>query len=57
MMQIYEGIYVASSQRSAVSSNDDVHVHVHILGADTGFERGVGRGKVHKKRGIYIRPL
>ena len=29
----YEGIYVASTQRSAVSST----VHVHILGAETGF--------------------
>ena len=43
-------IYVASSQRSAVSST----VHVHILGAETGFERGVVWGKVKKKRGVCI---
>ena len=34
-------------------------LYLHILGAETGFERGVGSGKVKKKRGvcIYIRPL
>ena len=37
--------YVAPSQRSAVSSI----VHVHILGAETCFERGVGWGKVKTK--------
>ena len=51
----YEGIYVASSQWSAVS----FIVHVRILGAETCFEVGVGCGNVKKKRGvcIYIRPL
>ena len=46
----YEGIYVASSQWSAVSST----FHVHILGRETGFERGAGWSKVKKKRGVCI---
>ena len=51
----YEGVYVASSQRSAVLTT----VYVHILVAETGFERGVGSGKVKNKRDvcINIRPL
>ena len=46
----YEGIYVVSSLRSVVSFT----VHVHILGEETDFERGVGWGKVKKKRGVCI---
>ena len=46
----YEGIYVASSQRSTVSST----VYVHKLVVETGFEWGVGWGKVKKKRGVFI---
>ena len=39
------GYICCSSQRSTVSST----VHVHILGVEKGFERGVGWGKVRKK--------
>ena len=52
---LFCSVYVVSSQWSAVSST----VYVHILVAETGFERGVGWGKFKKKRGvcIYIKSL
>ena len=39
------GVYVASCQRSTVSST----AHEHKLGAEIGFERGVGWGQDNKR--------